>query len=144
MEEYIPAQVAREFNVVAKQSLEKISAAEADVFTTVSEITSRECSHFLGKNVDIVTPNGFEDSFVPGKDKFQEVRQRAKDRLKKVAEAVLGYSLSNDCVFIVNSGRYEFRNKGIDIFIDSLGSLNSNNKTEKDIPLERSSRDLAI
>ena len=132
MEEYIPAQVAREFNVVAKQSLEKISAAEADVFTTVSEITSRECSHFLGKNVDIVTPNGFEDSFVPGKDKFQEVRQRAKDRLKKVAEAVLGYSLSNDCVFIVNSGRYEFRNKGIDIFIDSLGSLNSNNKTEKE------------
>ncbi len=132
MEEYIPAQVAREFNVVAKQSLEKISATEADVFTTVSEITSHECSHFLGKNVDIVTPNGFEDSFVPAKDKFEEVRQRAKDKLKKVAEAVLGYPLSNDCVFIVNSGRYEFRNKGIDIFIDSLGELNSNNKNEKE------------
>ena len=65
MKEYNPSLVAREFNVAAKQSLEKISAAEADVFTTVSEITSRECSHFLGKDVDIVTPNGFEDSFVP-------------------------------------------------------------------------------
>ena len=64
----------REFNVVAKQSLEKISAAEADVFTTVSEITSRECSHFLGKDVDIVTPNGFEDSFVPANDIFDERR----------------------------------------------------------------------
>ena len=65
MTEYNPQQVAREFNVVAKQSLEKISATEADVFTTVSEITSKECSHFLGKDVDIVTPNGFDDSFVP-------------------------------------------------------------------------------
>ena len=70
MKEYNPIQIAREFNVVAKQSLEKISATEADVFTTVSEITSRECAHFLGKEVDIVTPNGFEDSFVPGSGSF--------------------------------------------------------------------------
>ncbi len=41
--DYVPAQVAREFNIVAKQSLEKISAAEADVFTTVSSITGLEC-----------------------------------------------------------------------------------------------------
>ena len=72
MDSFIPVQVAREFNVTAKQSLEKISAQDADVFTTVSEITSRECSHFLGKNVDIVTPNGFEDSFVPESDRFDE------------------------------------------------------------------------
>ena len=81
MEEYNPAQIAREFNVVAKQSLEKISAAEADVFTTVSEITSRECKHFLGKEVDIVTPNGFEDSFVPAKDIFEERRLVAREKL---------------------------------------------------------------
>ena len=79
MEEYNPAQIAREFNVVAKQSLEKISAAEADVFTTVSEITSRECSHFLGKEVDIVTPNGFEDSFVPARELFDERRDEARE-----------------------------------------------------------------
>ena len=75
--------IAREFNVAAKQSLEKISAAEADVFTTVSEITSRECSHFLGKDVDIVTPNGFEDSFVPSADIFEEKRQTARKKLNK-------------------------------------------------------------
>ena len=80
MTEYNPALVAKEFNVAAKQSLEKISAVEADVFTTVSEITSRECSHFLGKNVDIVTPNGFEDSFVPSADIFGEKRQIAQGK----------------------------------------------------------------
>ena len=132
MKDYNPVQVARECNIVAKQSLEKISASEADVFTTVSEITSRECSHFLGKDVDIVTPNGFEDSFVPGEDLFGEKRKDARLKLKSVAEAVLGYKLSDNCVFIVNSGRYEFRNKGVDIFIDSLGGLNKKDCPEKE------------
>ncbi len=132
MDEYVPSLVAREFNVVAKQSLEKISAAEANVFTTVSEITSRECSHFLGKNVDIITPNGFEDSFVPGADRFDECRKTARAKLKSVAEAVIGYQLSEDCVFIANSGRYEFRNKGVDIFIDSLGELKKQDTIKKE------------
>jgi phosphorylase/glycogen(starch) synthase len=132
MDEYNPAQIAREFNIVAKQSLEKISAAEADVFTTVSEITSKECSHFLGKDVDIVTPNGFEDSFVPANHLFKEKRKIAREKLVRVAEAVLGYSLSEDCVLVVNSGRYEFRNKGVDIFIDSLGELQTNDNIEKE------------
>ena len=132
MKEYNPAQIAREFNVVAKQSLEKISAVEADVFTSVSEITSRECSHFLGKDVDIVTPNGFEDSFVPANEKFGKIRNIARSKLKSVAEAVLGYSLSEDCVLVVISGRYEFRNKGVDIFIDSLGELNKKDSIKKE------------
>ena len=89
MKEYNPIQIAREFNVVAKQSLEKISSTEADVFTTVSELTSRECAHFLSKEVDIVTPNGFEDSFVPGPDLFETKRSVAREKLIRVAEAVL-------------------------------------------------------
>ncbi len=132
MKEYNPALVAREFNVVAKQSLEKLSAAEADVFTTVSDITSKECAHFLGKEVDIITPNGFEDSFVPDKNRFDDSRNAARLKLKSVAEAVLGYALSDNTMFVVNSGRYEFRNKGVDIFIDSLGELNRNNDLKKE------------
>ena len=123
MKDYNPAQTSREFNVVAKQSLERTTAMEADVFTTVSEITSHECAHFLGKEVNIITPNGFEDSFVPSADKFDEKRKAAREKLKGVAEAVLGYKLSEDCLLVANSGRYEFRNKGIDIFIDALGEL---------------------
>ncbi len=132
MKEYNAVQVSREFNVVAKQSLEKISASVADAFTTVSEITSRECSYFLGKDVDIVTPNGFEDSFVPAKEIFGERRSEARAKLKRVAEAVLGYQLADDTVFIAISGRYEFRNKGVDIFIDSLGDLNKKDKLPKE------------
>jgi phosphorylase/glycogen(starch) synthase len=132
MEEYNPIQIAREFNVVAKQSLEKTSAAEADVFTTVSDITSRECKQFLGKEVDFVTPNGFEDSFVPANNIFEERRQVAREKLLSVAEAVLGYSVSEDCVLVVNSGRYEFRNKGVDILIDSLGELQKKSAIKKE------------
>ncbi len=132
MNEYLPAQVAREFNVLAKQSLERISASEADVFTTVSEITSRECSHFLGKDVDLVTPNGFEDSFVPARELFEERRLIAREKLINVAQAVLGYTLPEDCVLIVNSGRYEFRNKGVDILIDTLDELNKEENVKKE------------
>jgi phosphorylase/glycogen(starch) synthase len=133
MDEYNPVQVAREFNVTAKLSLEKISASEADVFTTVSGITARECSHFLGKDVDIVTPNGFEDSFVPSDENFGEKRKAAREKLKSVAEAVLGHKLSDDCNMVVNSGRYEFRNKGVDIFIDSLGEFKKHGKSKKEL-----------
>ncbi len=132
MEDYNPSIIAREFNVIAKQSLEKTAATEADVFTTVSEITSRECSHFLGREPDVVTPNGFEDSYVPVGAIFDEKRKTAKDKLKSVAEAVLGYKLSKDCVFLVNSGRYEFRNKGVDIFIDSLGQVMKDDTIKKE------------
>jgi glycogen phosphorylase/synthase len=132
MKEYNPLQVAREFNIAAKQSLERTAALEADVFTTVSEITSRECSHFLGKDVDIVTPNGFEDSFVPANELFAERRDDARGKLIDVAEAVLGYRLSEDCVLVVNSGRYEFRNKGVDLFIDTLGELQNKDDLGKE------------
>jgi phosphorylase/glycogen(starch) synthase len=132
MKEFNPAQIAREFNVVAKQSLEKTSAMESDVFTTVSEITSRECSHFLGKEVDIVTPNGFEDSFVPPIEIFEPKRKEARSKIIKVAEAVLGYKPSADCAFIAISGRYEFRNKGIDVFIDVIGELKRKDKLAKE------------
>ena len=60
--------------------LKKYQLQEADVFTTVSEITSRECSHFLGKDVDIVTPNGFEDSFVPVNEKFRESKESLPEK----------------------------------------------------------------
>lgn len=132
MKEYNPVLVSREFNVVAKHSLEKVSSAEADVFTTVSELTSNECSHFIGRNPDFITPNGFEASFVPGDDLFDTKRKAARDKLIQVAEAVLGYKLSGDCLLVANSGRYEFRNKGIDIFIDALGDFRRKDKSEKE------------
>jgi phosphorylase/glycogen(starch) synthase len=132
MKDYNPVPASREFNVVAKQSLEKTAATEADAFTTVSELTSTECTYFLGKEVDIITPNGFEDSFVPGPDQFEQKKKTAREKLISVAEAVIGYKLSENCLLVVNSGRYEFRNKGVDIYIDALGDLNKKDNIERE------------
>ncbi len=125
MNEYNPQQVAREFNVVAKRSLEKNAAHMADVFTTVSEITSRECSAFLEKDVDIITPNGFEDIFVPDKEIFEIRRREAREKLLSVASVVTGRELADDSLLVVTSGRYEYHNKGIDLFINALARADS-------------------
>lgn len=115
---------SNDFNVVSKQSLEKLSAQNVDCFTTVSEITSKECSQFLKKDIDLVTPNGFDDSFVPKGKELIRKREEAKALLIKVSETLIGYKLPAEPLIIATSGRYEFRNKGLDVFIDALGELN--------------------
>lgn len=118
-----PEMKAQELDVLAKYSLEKTAAHESDVFTTVSNITAEECRYTLGRPVDLVTPNGFELDFVPEESSFRKKRIHAKKQLKRVAEAVLGEILPDDITLIGTSGRYEFRNKGIDLFIEALGAL---------------------
>ena len=113
---------AKELNVMAKHSLEKCAANEADVFTTVSDLTARECEQFLGRKVDIVTPNGFDPSFVPEDKELKGVRQNAKDKLISVASHLLNKEIVNP-IIIGTSGRYEYRNKGLDLFIDTVQKL---------------------
>ena len=121
---YNAEEVAREFNIISKQSAEKLSATLADAFTTVSEITALECKQFFQKEVDMVTPNGFEDTFVPSGKKFEMQRHDGRKKLLDVAETLLGEKFGDDVFLVATSGRYEFRNKGIDLFIDALGELN--------------------
>ncbi len=129
--DYKPHIIARQFNNSAKYSLEKAAADHADVFTTVSKITASECEVLLQKAPDMVTPNGFDNHFVPQAKERTQLRKTARQRLKDVAEATLGYELKNP-YFIINSGRYEFRNKGIDVFIDSLHQLEAEAAPLKD------------
>lgn len=114
---------AKNHNVIAKHSLEKTSAIFADCFTTVSDITATECGRFLNKKPDVVTSNGFDDFIVPDDFLFNEKRTIARKTLIKVASALLQEKIPDDAVFLLQSGRYEFRNKGIDVFIDALGML---------------------
>jgi len=114
---------ARELGVVAKQSVEKITAHQADAFTTVSEITARECAQFLGKEVDMVTPNGFTMQMVPEGKAYEKARSASRKKLLQVGSLLGGEELPSDTLLVATSGRYEFRNKGIDVFIDSLGRL---------------------
>ena len=111
--------LASEFNIVSKQSLEKLSAHNADVFTTVSEITAQECSQLLSKDVDFVTPNGFENNFVPQPAEYSEKRKTARKKIIEVAQALMNYKYEKEPVIVATSGRYEFSNKGYDLFINA-------------------------
>ncbi len=130
LEHFDGDKMARDLHVVAKHSLEKLAAKYAGAFTTVSETTAMECKQLLEKEVDVVTPNGFEAGFVPEKEELNKKRKIARTHLRKVAEAVFGYKLQENVKFISTSGRYEFWNKGLDVFIDGLAVANAN-QTEK-------------
>lgn len=123
LEAYNGDQMAVELNMESKQSIEKQTAAHVDCFTTVSEITARECAELLDKPVDVVLPNGFEDDFVPQGKEFDIKREAARKRLLDITRALTGDEVSDDAVIISTSGRYEWRNKGIDVFIEAVNRL---------------------
>lgn len=133
LSKYEPQNKAREFNVASKQSLEFTAAQEADCFTTVSEITANECVNFLGKNVDLITPNGFENTFVPETEEYKLRRVEARIKFFEVAEAMLSSDVKKNSTIVGIGGRYEFKNKGIDVFINALGKLNQRKDLEKDV-----------
>ena len=127
-------QMAGELNMQSKHSIEKQTAFHCDCFTTVSEITARECVELLDKKVDEVLPNGFDNSFVPANAAtFTRKRKAARKRLLDVANALLGESLDDDTLIVSTSGRYEFRNKGVDVYIESMNRLLRDKELKKKV-----------
>ena len=116
-------QMSWELNMQSKHSVEKQTAHHVDCFTTVSDITAHECLELLDKPVDFVLPNGFDDSIVPKGIQFNKKRKTARETLLKVANALLGTNLGDDTLIVSTSGRYEFRNKGVDVFIEAMNRL---------------------
>ena len=116
-------QMAGELNMQSKHSIEKQTAMFVDCFTTVSDITANECKELLDKPVDVVLPNGFDNNFVPKTTVFPRKRRAARRRLLEVANALLGEQLDDDTLIVSTSGRYEFRNKGIDVFVEAMNRL---------------------
>ena len=129
-EGYNGDQMARELNMVAKHSLEKTAAKQADCFTTVSDVTARECSQLLDVTPEVVTPNGFEPDFVPEGRKYTLRRNTGRERLLKIASLMTGETLPKDTLIIGTSGRNEYRNKGLDLFIDSMTELGEKHNPE--------------
>ncbi len=126
-------QMASQLNMQSKHSIEKQTAHFTDCFTTVSDITARECAQLLEKKPDVVLPNGFEDNFVPRGAAFTAKRKRTRKRLLDIANALTGASFSDDALIISTSGRYEFRNKGIDVFIEAMHRLNNDERLQKQV-----------
>jgi glycosyltransferase involved in cell wall biosynthesis len=116
-------QMSQELNMQSKHSIEKQTAMNCDCFTTVSDITANECKELLDKPVDVVMPNGFDNSFVPRPSAFTRKRKLARKRLLEVANALLGEQLGDDTLIVSTSGRYEFRNKGVDVYIEAMNRL---------------------
>ena len=116
-------QMADELNMQSKHSIEKQTAHHVDCFTTVSDITARECVELLDKPVDVVLPNGFDNSFVPKVQAFGRKRKQARRKMLEVAGALLGEQFDDDTLIVSTSGRYEFRNKGIDVFVEAMNRL---------------------
>lgn len=124
-------QMAAELNMQSKHSLEKAAAIQADCFTTVSDITAIECEQLLDRKPDIVTPNGFEPNFVPAKSKFNTCRKEARKNLLSVASALTGNKYDDNTFIVTTSGRCEYRNKGIDLFLDSMNVLAGKNLSRR-------------
>ena len=126
-------QMARELNMESKHSIEKQTAHYVDCFTTVSEITNNECKELLDKAADVVLMNGFEDDFVPKGATFTSKRKKARQTMLHVANCLLGQTFDDDVLIIGTSGRYEFKNKGINVFLETLNRLNRDKNLKKKV-----------
>ncbi|MGP1477073.1 MAG: glycogen/starch synthase [Phocaeicola sp.] len=133
MDRYDGDQMAGELNVQAKHSVEKRAAQCVDCFTTVSDITAAECSQLLDKSVDEVLMNGFDNSFVPDTKDFASKRKIARKTILNVANKLMGANMDDNTLIYAISGRYEFRNKGIDVFLEALNQLTSDSNLKKNV-----------
>ncbi len=128
-----PGEEAYRMHVEAKYLTERQCAQYADVFTTVSEITSIEAEKILGRKADILLLNGLDITKFPD---FEEISIKHRASRKELRNFLSYYffpyypvELSHNLMFYI-VGRYEYRNKGIDLFIRALGRLNEMMKKE--------------
>lgn len=116
-------QMAGELNMEAKHSLEKTAAKTADCFTAVSDLTGKEAEKLLDIKPQVITPNGFEPGFVPGDKKYKTLRKAGREKILAIAEKLKKRKFAKDALIVATSGRNEYRNKGLDLYLDSLAEL---------------------
>ncbi len=133
LEQIDAAEVAWRHGFGHRHALEGAAAQACDVFTSVSDITGREAARFLGRQLDVVLPNGLNVERFAAPHEFQVLHREAKERIH---EFVMGhffpsYTFDLDqTLYVFTSGRYEYRNKGMDVFIDALAELNRRMRAE--------------
>lgn len=129
-----PEEQAYKYGIQAKFLTERACAQNVDVFTTVSEVTGVEATHFLGRKPDVLLPNGLDTQQFPTFDEASIKHKHLKGKLKKFLLFYFFpyYQFDMDEVLLFFlAGRYEFQNKGIDVYIKSLGKLNQEMKSAK-------------
>ena len=117
-----PIEEAKNYNIVAKHSLEHVSAREADSFTAVSDITAREAHKILGRK-PMVTENGINLEAIPNLSIDRNGALDARRKMLDFAKRFLNRDIPETSRLLIISGRYEFENKGIDVFIEALAKI---------------------
>lgn len=118
---------AKHFNVETKVLIERSAAQSATVFTTVSDVTAKECEVLLGRSPDIVTPNGLNIQRFVALHEFQNLHLEYKEKIHQFVMGHFFQSYSFDLdktLYFFTSGRYEYHNKGFDITLEALARLN--------------------
>ncbi len=124
---YQPDAEARRFNVEAQHRMECAAAHGAHVFTTVSDVTAAECRCLLGRKPDLLLPNGLNIQRFAVLHEFQNMHRMYRQRIHEFTMGHFFPSYSFDLdntLYIFTSGRYEYRNKGMDMTIEALTRLN--------------------
>ncbi|MGI4874203.1 MAG: glycosyltransferase [Janthinobacterium lividum] len=118
---------ARQFNIEPAVSMERAAAHGSHVFTTVSELTVRECIYLLDRIPDAVLPNGLNIERFVALHEFQNLHKLYKDKIHEFVMAHFFQSYSFDLdqtLYLFTSGRYEYHNKGFDLTLEALARLN--------------------
>ena len=127
LEETDAEAVANEHGILYRFQIERAAAQAADTFTTVSEITAEEAKHFLGRQPEALLPNGLNVERAAAPHEFQNLHQECKEQIHDFVRGHFFPSYTFDLdrtLYFFTAGRYEYRNKGIDVFIDALCELN--------------------
>lgn len=123
----MPDDKAREYQLMDKHTLERASARHADIFTTVSDPLGVECEFILGRKPDLTLYNGLDMKNFPPMEELSNMHITYRDKIRNFIKAFFSpyYPIdSGNTLFFFISGRFEFHNKGIDLFLDALGRLN--------------------
>ena len=125
---------AYEHKVQDKYLTEKASAANADIFTTVSEITAFEAEKILGRSPEVILNNGLTMRNFPTIEetsvKHLTTREKIREFLTFHFYPYYNLDLEHNLIYFI-VGRYEYENKGIDVLVKALGKLNERLKQEK-------------
>lgn len=116
---------AYEIGVQTKQQCEKALANFSDAFSTVSEITNTETTKFYSKSADVITCNGFDNTGIEEVEDVIVSFRKNREMLNEYVQKYFGNINVDETQLFYTSGRYEIRNKGIDIFVKALNKLNT-------------------
>lgn len=125
---------AGKFGIYSEAQIEYACAQNANLLTTVSEVTARECKHILRRKPEVILPNGLNIERFEALHEFQNLHVTYKEEIHQFVMSHFFHSYSFDLdktVYLFTSGRYEYKNKGFDLTLEALVRLNQRLKKEK-------------